>query len=127
MSDLVVTCPKGFWLEWIAEGDPAGTPASGTEWGWYLGGHRPPINFGDRLYVVAWGRLRGFAPVTVLRPVGGRNQWCICRRGSAVAVTIPETIPGFRGWRKRWWPREAEVEFREWQTEGVGIKRRRAA
>ena len=26
MSDLVGTCPKDFWLEWIAEGDAAGEP-----------------------------------------------------------------------------------------------------
>lgn len=145
MVDLVVTCPKGFWFDWIAEGDPAGTPESGQEWGWYMGGRQPPIGAGDRLYVVAWGRLRGWAPVTVLRgavytkfgktpaawleaeQVLFSDQWCICRRGGAEAITISEAIPGFRGWRKRWWPREAEVPFLEWQTEGVGLKPRRAA
>ena len=35
MGDLVGTCPKDFWHEWIAEGDPAGTPESGQTWGWY--------------------------------------------------------------------------------------------
>ena len=33
-SDLVGTCPKGFWLEWIAEGDAAGDAPTGEEWGW---------------------------------------------------------------------------------------------
>lgn len=142
MVDLVVTCPKGFWREWIAEGDAAGDPYTGEEWGWYMGGRQPPINAGDRLYVVAWGRLRGFAPVTRLRAhpvrlkdeplfenrwvtveprihVGDVLQWCICRRGNAQAVTIEEAIPGFRGWRKRWWPRETERTFPDWKTAGV--------
>src|SRR5688572_25828523 len=35
MVDLVGTCPKDFWQEWIEEGDPAGTPETGEEWGWY--------------------------------------------------------------------------------------------
>ncbi len=138
MSDLVVTCPKTFWHLWIAEGDPAGTPWSGVEWGWYLGGRRPDIAPGDRLYVVAWGKVRGFAPVTGLQAFdfdGQRwvdahqarrvEQWCICRRGDAVAVTIPEHIPGFRGWRRRWWPREHECPFPDWQT--FGVPQRRAA
>lgn len=154
MPDLVVTCPKGFWWEWIGEGDAAGAPPTGQEWGWYMSGRRPDIGTGDRLYVVAWGRLRGYAPVTVLRqlcfdtrlgakPLNGiyadvrtisadvparalENSWCICRNGDAAAATIPERIPGFRGWRRRWWPREHELPFADWQTFGVELKRRAA-
>jgi hypothetical protein len=128
MADLVVTCPKHFWWRWIEEGDAAGAAPTGEEWGWFMGGRRPPIGPGDRLYVVAWNRLRGYAPVTALHQVGvpGSNQWCICRRGDAVAVTIPERIPGFRGWRKVWWPREHELPFADWQTFGVELKRRAA-
>lgn len=118
MADLVVTCPKRFFLDWIAEGDAAGEPWSGETWGWYLGGGpQPPIEAGDRLYVVAWGRLRGFAPVTDLRTDG--RAWCICRQGGAEAVTIGEPIHGFRGWRRRWWPRELEQAFPSWRSEGV--------
>jgi hypothetical protein len=145
MADLVVTCPRFFWREWLAEGDLAGgdSPLSSTEWGWYIGGRRPPIGRGDRLYVVAWDRLRGWAPVTRLlgvdysaTPHGAyvdaatlshSDQWCICRRGGAQAVTIPGRIAGFRGWRRPWWPREAEVPFPDWQMEGVLFKRRKAA
>jgi hypothetical protein len=144
MADLVVTCPKGFWAEWLAEGDPAGVPWSGQEWGWYIGGRRPPIEPGDRLYVVAWDRLRGYAPVTRLmglsyevtphgdwveaRSITASDRWCICRRGDAVAVTVPEIIPGFRGWRRPWWPREAEAPFAgDWMTEGVTPTRRKAS
>ena len=115
--DLVVTVPKWFWPEWIAEGDAAGEPESGEEWGFFLGGNKPPIGPGDRLYIVANNRLRGYAPVTELKQRDGR--WIICRRGGGVAVTIPEIIRGFQGFRKTWWPRESEKPFPDWKTEGV--------
>jgi hypothetical protein len=114
MTDLVVTCPKEFFLDWIAEGDAAGDPYTGEEWGWYIGGYPPPIAAGDRLYVVAWGKLRGYAPVTRLASTG--HKWVICRRGGAVAVTINEQIKGFRGWRRPWWQRADEVPFPDWKT-----------
>lgn len=147
MADLVVTCPKGIFLEWIAEGDAAGEPYTGEEWGWFMNTARPPIEPGDRLYVVAHARLRGFSPVTALKGlsfdpahgaddlvgvyvdvrenpkvyrrgnlVAGAEGWCICRRGDAVAVTVDEPIPGFRGWRRRWWDRAIEKPFPEWRT-----------
>ena len=121
MADLVVTCPKHFWEEWIAEGDPAGEPYSGEEWGWYtgregpVGAYRPPISSGERLYVVAHGRLRGYAPVTDVRQ-GANGKWIICRRGGGVAVTIGMTIKGFQGWRRVWWSRGEEVPFPDWKT-----------
>ena len=59
--------------------------------------------------MVAHGKLRGYAPLTRLRP--GALIWA----GNAVAVTIDESIPGFRGWRYRWWDREAERPFPEWR------------
>lgn len=44
MSDVLVTLPQSFGLDaWIAEGDPAGTEWSGTEWDWYMGGPIPDI------------------------------------------------------------------------------------
>lgn len=115
MVDLVGTCPKDFWPEWIAEGDAAGEPATGEEWGWYTQ-HASMLRLirpGDRFYVVAWGRLRGWAPVTRV------THSFIGRQGGAVACTIPEPIPGFRGLRERWWPRETEVPFPDWKTAGV--------
>lgn len=113
MPDLVVTVPKWFWGEWIAEGDTAGTPATGEEWGFYIGRRMPPIAPGERLYIVAHGLLRGYAPVTRVQP------GCICRRGGAVALTIDQVIPGFRGWRHRWWDPATEHDFPDWQTAGV--------
>ncbi len=119
MADLVVTVPKWFWHDWIAEGDAAGQPASGEEWGFGFSRlQRPGIEPGERLYIVAHGRLRGYAPVT--RVVGGGGGgWTICREGGAVAVTIDEPIAGFRGWRRRWWDTAAERPFPDWQTAGV--------
>jgi hypothetical protein len=113
--DLVGTCPKNFWREWIAEGDVAGDPETGEEWGWYT---RDPLalagSYGDRFYIVAWGRLRGFAIIT--RVVCQRHKgWIVCRKGNAVACTIDKAIPGFRGLRKRWWGLEEEKPFPNWK------------
>lgn len=110
---LVVTVPKWFWPQWVAEGDPAGSTPSGTEWGFFLGGNRPPICPGEKLYIVAHDRLRGYAPVT--RVVWNGEKWAICREGHAVAVTIDKIIPGFRGFRKVWWKPEDERPFPDWK------------
>lgn len=110
MVDLVGTCPKDFWLEWIAEGDAAGDPYTGEEWSWYTQHSLiRAIQPGDRFYVVAHGLLRGWAPVTRI------TNSAICRRGGGVACTINEPIPGFRGLRKRWWSREMEHSFPDWK------------
>lgn len=118
MVDLVGTCPKDFWFEWIAEGDAAGDPATGEEWGWYTRDRRARlIRPGDRFYVVAHGLLRGYAPVTRVHDGGG--SFVICRRADAIACTIPDAIPGFRGLRERWWNRSEEQPFETWKTAGV--------
>lgn len=121
MADLVVTVPKPLWRDWIAEGDAVGATETGEEWGFFVGRTRPRIGPGERLYVVAWNRLRGYAPVT--RVEWTERGWAIGRKGGAVAVTIPREIPGFRGWRYRGWDRAIEVPFPEWQTEGVALRR----
>lgn len=113
MADLVVTVPKWFWEEWIKEGDPAGVPQSGIEWS-YTVSSKPPILPGERLYIVAHDKLRGYAPVT--KVVFFQFKWHIIRKGGAVAMTIDEKIPGFRGFRKVWWKREQEKPFKDWKT-----------
>ncbi len=110
--DFVATCPKGFWSEWIAEGDAAGDPETGVEWGWYTRRSLISVDTGGRFYVVAHGRLRGYAIITRV----DRQRGIICRRGGAVAVTIPEPIRGFQGFRKRWWPYCDEIPFPDWRT-----------
>ena len=128
MSDVVVTVPMGMWDEWIAEGDlpgddPQDSPLDpGDEWGFSTWGTKPDIELGERVYVVAHGRLRGYAPLTRLDFVeerGGQGYVTFGRRGGAVAVTLPDKIRGFRGWRWRWWSRQDERPFPEWKTEGV--------
>lgn len=114
--NLVVTVPKWFWPEWIAEGDPAGAPPSGTEWGFFMRGNKPPIGAGDRLYIVAHNKLRGYSPVTRLGRTDEQSpRWVICREGGAVAVTITSPIKGFQGFRKVWWKPEDEIPFPDWR------------
>lgn len=126
MPDVVVTVPRDVWPAWIAEGDAVGEPESGEEWGFYYatrpmphlnvpGGH-PTIRPGERVYIVAHGRLRGYSLLSRKE----RDPPALVRRGGAVAVTIPDAIPGFPGWRYRWWDVAIEVPFPGWRTEGIG-------
>lgn len=116
MADVVVTVPLSFGLDrWIAEGDPAGSEWSGEEWHFYLAGGIPRINPGERVYIVYNGKLRGYAPLARVERYG-RGRFALVRHGGAVAVTIDECIRGFRGWRYRWWERESERDFPEWQV-----------
>lgn len=120
MSDVVVTVPKHLWHEWIAEGDTAGEPESGMEWAFWLSirprpgfvGGFPTIAPSERVYVVAHGLLRGYAPLAVAT----RNPPALIRRGGSVALTIAEPIRGFVGWRYRWWDRSVERPFPNWKT-----------
>jgi len=112
-GDVVVTVPQSFGLDtWIAEGDPAGAPWSGTEWDFYLGGWPPTMRPGDRVYVVYKGKLRGYAPL--VRVTRSGFGYSLVRHGGAVAVTIPEYIRGFRGFRYRWWDTAIEQPFPDW-------------
>lgn len=112
--DLVVTVPMAAWRDWLAEGDLPGESWSGLESHFYLS--RPPRTHpGARVYIVAHGRLRGWAPL--VRVEGN----ALVRCGGAQAVTIDEPIRGFRGARYRWWLRVDERPFPDWQTEGVDL------
>jgi hypothetical protein len=102
--DLVGTCPRGFWREWIAEGDAAGSPETGEEYAWWTRSRVVlKLQSGDRFYVVANGKLRGWAPVVRVIYDPETDEFGVCRKGGAVACTIPEKIKGFQGVRKRWW------------------------
>lgn len=116
MSDVVVTVPMGMWREWLEEGNLPGEPPSGYRSHFWLWGALPKIEIGERVYIVAHGKLRGYAPLVgmerrcELRPSVG----CLMRDGNAVALTIADPIRGFRGWRYRWWDLEAELPFPDW-------------
>lgn len=113
MTDVVVTVPKGVWEDWLDEGDLPGDPPTGETWGFFTWGARPKIEVGERVYVVAHGKLRGYAPLTKLEVNGG--QIAFGRGANAIAVTIPEPIRGFRGWRYRWWNYDLEYPFTDWK------------
>ena len=115
MSDVVVTVPQHLWEDWLDEGDLPGEPWSGEEWHFYLSGAVPRILPGERVYVVAHGRLRGYAPLVRIERGEEPWQFALVRHGGAVAITVPEVIPGFRGWRYRWWDRSLEAPFPAWQ------------
>lgn len=119
MSDVVVTVPQRLWAEWLAEGDLPGEPAQYQSHFWVP--TLPVIEPGERVYIVAHGRLRGYAPLVVAERVCRlrRDRGCLLREGGAEAVTIDEPIRGFQGWRYRWWDRADEYLFFGWRTEGV--------
>lgn len=124
MMDFVVTVPINFQYDdapglkgldaWVAEGDAPGTEWSGTRWIFNTWGREPILVPGARLYIVCEDRLRGYSPIVDIDFWQGEVEFM--RHGGAVAVTIPERITGFRGWRERWWRREDEVPFLDWLT-----------
>lgn len=124
--DIVVTVPKPLWAEWLGEGDLPGE-ASTALWDFSIGGGRPRITPGERVYVVSHGFVRGYAPlVNVDGLVNG--QTVLVRGGGAVACTLLENgkplgVEGFRGWRYRWWEPMIEGAFTPidaWMTHGLG-------
>lgn len=141
--DVVVTVPKELWSEWLCEGDLAADNAcrEPVEWegefeyGFNIGKRRPDIVPGDRVYVVAHGHLRGYAPLVEVEPYSTRfggdgRGYALVRRGGAVACTLPgpagtshpaglAIVKGFRGFRYRWWRYEDEIPFPAWRREGV--------
>ncbi len=120
MADLVVTVPKERWDRWLAEGDLPGEPWTGREHRFWIGWRKPgPWRAGDRVYVVARGRVRGYAPLVRVErePVRGYG---LVRGGGAVAVTIPQEVRGFRGVRARWWNRSEEIPWYPMQGPTAG-------
>ena len=115
MTDVCVTVPKAKWIEWIEEGDLPGDEETGDEYAFYLGGLWPSIRPGERVYIVAHGKLRGYAPLTYIATAYSRG-FALVRGGGAVACTIDEPITGFRGWKYVWWDRVDEKPFPDWRS-----------
>jgi hypothetical protein len=126
--DIVVTCPMAAWEEWIDEGDLPGEEAQ-YESHWMFSGAPPHIQIGERVYIVAYGRLRGYAPLidTEWQCQLDSRRHCLIRSGGAVAVTIDRPIRGFRGWRYVDWDRSEEKPFPDWATAGVPVPPRQGA
>jgi hypothetical protein len=116
MSDVVVTVPKRLWSKWLADGmlPDEDCPVEMRYHFWVRG--RPRMDPGDRIYIVAYGRLRGYAPLVRIDPGQLPDRFWLVGRGGAVAVTIDEPIPGFRGYRYRWWETDRERPFPEWRV-----------
>lgn len=129
MPDVVVTLPKSFGLKaWIEEGDAAGdppfsAPARMNAYYWKVptwpARLEPPYE-DVRVYVVYDGRLIGYAPLHNVIELDGeiflvRLSADYDPENAAVAVTIDEEIPGFGGFRYRWWDRDQERSFPEWK------------
>ena len=123
MSDVVVTVQSRFWDKWLEEGGLPGERSNGTEYGFSVRS-KPNIEVGERVYIVAGNKLRGYAPLVrvghaeIFATRGNyyRGQYALVRQGGAVAVTIDEPIKGFQGYRYRWWDRDDEKSFRDWQV-----------
>ena len=116
--DIVVTVPMPLWQEWLAEGDLPGQPWSGhASHFWIPRAPLPEIAPGERVYIVAHGHLRGYAPLVELEPTCRirPDRACLLRTGEAVALTTPEPIRGFRGWQYRWWAHNYERPFPGWR------------
>lgn len=112
--DVVVTVPKSFGLDtWINEGDLPDEKWSGLEWHFYLGAGAPQIQPGERVYIVYNGKLRGYSPLVRFERIN--RGGALVRHNGAVAVTIPEYIKGFRGFRYRWWSLVDEIPFPDWK------------
>lgn len=137
--DCVVTVPQKLWPEWLAEGDLPGEEARYESHFWFSG-PIPKIEPGERVYIVARGLVRGYAPLVRIeqRCRLSPSRHCLLRTGGAVAVTPrcrrhhgrlwecnrfetgcpewdhPLPITGFRGVLARWWPREIEMAFPDW-------------
>lgn len=123
MSDVVVTVPARLWRAWIAEEDLPGQEPEYESHFWLP--VLPRIEPGERVYVVAHGAIRGYAPLVraEARCVLAPYRACLVRAGGAVAVTVPGLeVVGFRGYRYRWWERETEVPFPRWREPTARVR-----
>jgi hypothetical protein len=124
VTDICVTVPARLWAEWLAEGDLPGSEAEYESHFW-VPRPLPKIAPGDRVYIVAQGALRGYAPLVRTETYCALNpgRACLLRAGGAVAVSIPEEIRGFRGWRYRFWDRADEIAFPGWRDARARVGR----
>lgn len=112
--DVVVTVPKTKWLEWKLEGDLPGEDWSGLDSHFFLGGKLPIIDVGERVYIIAFSKVRGYAPLVRIENTSN-GGYALVRRGGAVAITIDTEIPGFRGFMYRFWALRDEKPFPDWR------------
>lgn len=126
MVDVVVTVPQRLWSEWLDEGclpngDGTDSDSEYMAFHFWLQRPLPDIKPNERVYIVAHGRLRGYAPLVRQEQMCKLNPrvGCLLRSGGAVACTIDQEIQGFQGVRTRWWRYDDERAYPEWQTDNV--------
>lgn len=112
MTDIVVTVPRESWAAFVAA---RGDARRGTLIPFQFAEH-PPASAGDTIYFAAHGRLRLKAQVESVFPWRGATGVL----ASLIApVTICLAVPGFPGWRKRWWSAVDEQPFDAWRSAGM--------
>jgi hypothetical protein len=82
--DIVVTVPQQLWLAWLAEGDLPGDPPTGHGYHFWIAPFAlPNTQPGERVYVFAFGRVRGYTPLVAMEPQCSLNpaKACLLRRG----------------------------------------------
>lgn len=117
MTDIVVTVPRDKWADWLkqhGEGDQRGRRRNFHIYDKEQG--RPPASEGDDIYVVAHGRLRCLLMIERIVPLMG--GWLVTA-SMVRPVTLAGYVPGFKGWRRRWWDTQHELPFDAWRTEAV--------
>lgn len=127
--DLVACMGPEAWRRWARGHAPhpslqTSGPALGEERAVWVAG--PPdgerVRPGSMLYVCSGGRLRCRAEISDVRP--GRGIWrgtaVFYRRAPLVPVTLAADTPAFRGLRRRWWPRNAELPCPDWLGDATG-------
>ncbi len=144
--DFVATVRAPEWEDWLRGESGSGGPetvadprwVSGEAAWWSRAKLARKVERGSRLYVCCRGRLRLWV---ALRPIGnpfetdqeGRDErglWIpLCIDGAPPGggpwwqpVTIEAGMPGFRGLRRRWWPRDAEIACPDWRTSALGLE-----
>ena len=135
--DFVATVRAPEWEQWLCdwaciESDPRADAA----W-WSRAKLARKVERGSRLYICCRGRLRLWV---ALRPIGKFRETCqegrderglwipLCIDGSPPGggpwwqpVTLDADIRGFRGLRRRWWPRESEIACPDWREAAEGL------
>lgn len=100
MSDIVLHLKPVLWLwthRFVGE----------RPCGFYIS--KKPPEPTDRVYIAAEGKLQGWFWVdTIITMVASPPCYCVMAHQTFHPVTIADPVPGFAGWRHRWWETSAE-------------------
>lgn len=143
--DFVATVRAPEWEGWCSGEEGCGGPETngpdpGGEAAWWSRAKLArQAERGSRLYICSRGRLRLWIALQPVSPLwfktaqeveDGRGLWIpLCIDASPPGggpwwqpVTVEADIRGFRGLRRRWWPREAEIACPDWREAALGLE-----